>query len=130
MAAVARPKNANDCPPPESGCNYAPPGDKQSPEQIRTASGKLAFLRVHRLGSGFGPPSDFLDVEVVIGIKGAQGAFGFTLRNDDNRFAHQGMLDLLRDVHQSDTVVEVEYTLAPEEFGKINGNILRVTRRK
>jgi len=130
IAAVARPNNANDCPPPESGCNYAPPGDKQIPEQIRTASGKLAFLRVHRLGSGFGPPSDFIDVEVVIGIKGAQGAFGFTLRDDDNRFAHQGMLDLLRDVHSSGTVVEVEYTLAPEEFGKINGNILRVTRRK
>ena len=69
-------------------------------------------------------------MEVVIGIKGAQGSFGFTFRNDDNRFAHQGMLDVLRDAHSSDTVVEVEYTLAPEEFGKINGNILRVTRRK
>jgi hypothetical protein len=130
LAAVARPKNANDCPPPESGCNYAPPGDKQSPEQIRTASGKLAFLRVHRLGSGFGPPSDFLDVEVVIGIKGAQGGFGVTLRNDNNRFAHGGMLDLLRDVFNSDTAVEVEYTVDPGEFGKINGTILRVTRRK
>jgi hypothetical protein len=99
-------------------------------EQIRTASGKLAFLRVHRLGSGFGPPSDFLDVEVVIGIKGAQGGFGVTLRNDNNRFAHQGMLDLLRDVFNSDTAVEVEYTVDPGEFGKINGTILRVTRRK
>jgi hypothetical protein len=99
-------------------------------EQIRTASGKLAFLRVHRLGSGFGPPSDFLDVEVVIGIHGAQGGFGVTLRNDNNRFAHQGMLDLLRDVFNSDTAVEVEYTVDPGEFGKINGTILRVTRRK
>jgi hypothetical protein len=130
VAAVARPQNANDCPSPESGCNYAAPGDKPAPEQIKTASGKLAFLRVHRLGSGFGPPSDFLDVEVVIGIKGAQGAFGFTVRNDDNRFAHEGMLGLLRDVHVADAVVEVEYTLAPEEFGRINGTILRVTRRK
>jgi hypothetical protein len=69
-------------------------------------------------------------VEVVTGIKGTPGAFGFTLRNDVNRVAHQGMLDLLRDVHKSDTVVEVEYTLAPEEVGKINGTILRVTRRK
>jgi len=99
-------------------------------EQIRTATGKLAFLRVHRLGSGFGPPSDFIDVEVVIGIKGAQGGFGCTLRNDNNRFAHAGMLDLLRDVFNSDTVVEVEYTLDPGEFGRINGTILRVTRRK
>ena len=130
VAAVARPQNANDCPPPESGCNYAPPSDKQLPEQIRTATGKLAFLRVHRLGSGFGPSSDFLDVEVVIGIKGVNGGFVFTLRDDNNHFAHQGMLDLLRDANRSDTVVEVEYTLAPEEFGKINGTILRVTCRK
>jgi len=100
------------------------------PEQIRTAIGKLAFLRVHRLGSGFGPPSDFIDVEVVIGIKGANGGFGCTLRNDNNRFAHAGMLDLLRDVFNSDTAVEVEYTVDPGEFGKINGTILRVTRRK
>jgi hypothetical protein len=130
IAAIARPKNANDCPAPESGCSYAAPGDQRSPEQIKVASGKLAFLRVHRLGSGFGPSADFIDVEVVIGIEGVKGGFGFTLRNDDNRFAHQGMLDLLRDVHSSGTVVEVEYTVAPEEFGRVNGNILRVTRRK
>lgn len=98
-------------------------------EQIRTASGKLAFLRVHRLRSGFGPPSDFLDVEVVIGIKRTKGGFGFTLRNDDNRFAHQGMLDVLRDVFNSDTSVEIEYLIDPGEFGKLNGNIIRVTRR-
>jgi hypothetical protein len=40
------------------------------------------------------------------------------------------MLDLLRDVFNSDTAVEVEYTVDPGEFGKINGTILRVTRRK
>lgn len=99
-------------------------------EQIRTATGKLAFLRVHRLGSGFGPSSDFIDVEVVIGIKGVKGGFGVTLRNDNNRFAHAGMLDLLRDIFNSDTVAEVEYTVDPGEFGKINGTILRLTRRK
>ena len=98
--------------------------------QIRTAIGKLAFLRVHELGSGFGPPSDFLDVEVVIGIHGAQGGFGCTLRNDNNRFAHHGMLDVLRDAFNQDSVVEVEYTVDPGEFGKANGTILHVTRRK
>jgi hypothetical protein len=105
-------------------------GDCQMAEQIRTASGKLSFLRIHRLGSGFGPSSDFIDVELVIGIQGAKGGFGATLRNDNNRFAHQGMLDLLRDVFNSDTSVEVEYTVDPGEFGKLNGTILRVTRRK
>jgi hypothetical protein len=98
--------------------------------EIRTAIGKLAYLRVHELGSGFGPGFDFIDVEAVIGIQGTEGGFGFTLRNNDQRFAHQGMLDLLRDVFNSDTVVEVEYTVDPGEFGKNNGTILRVTRRK
>lgn len=99
-------------------------------EQIRVATGRLAFLRVHRLGSGFGPDFDFIDVEVVIGIHGADGGFGVTLRNDEQRFAHQGMLDVLRDAFNSDTVVEVEYLVDPGEFGRINGTILRVTRRK
>jgi hypothetical protein len=130
IAAVARPRNANDCPAPESGCSYAAPLDQPSPEQLEVASGKLSFLRVHRLGSGFGPASDFIDVEVVIGIEGAAGAFGFTLRDDDSRFAHQGMLDLLRDAHRSTSAVEVEYTVSPVEFGAVNGKILRVTRRK
>ena len=98
--------------------------------EIRTAIGKLAFLRVHELGSGFGPSDDFIDVEVVIGIKRVKGGFGFTLRNDNKRFAHKGMLDLLRDVFNSDTSVEVEYQVDPGEFGKANGTIIRVTRRK
>jgi hypothetical protein len=86
--------------------------------EIRTATGKLAFLRVHRLGSGFGPSFDFIDVEVVIGIKQVEGGFGFTLRNDNNRFTHQGMLDLLRDAFNSDAVVEVEYKLIQENSAK------------
>ena len=99
--------------------------------QLRTATGKLAFLRVHEVGSGFGPPSDFIDVEVVIGIKNVRGGFGFTLRNNENtHIAHQGMLDILRDAFNADTAVEVEYQVDPGEFGKDNGKILRVTRRK
>jgi hypothetical protein len=98
--------------------------------ELRTATGKLAFLRVHEVGSGFGPPDDFIDVEVVIGIKRVKPGLGFTLRNDNKRFAHAGMLDLLRDVFNSDTIVEVEYFVDPGEFGKINGIIHRVTRRK
>ena len=98
--------------------------------ELRTAIGELAFLRVHDVGSGFGPPFDFIDVEVVIGIQGAEGGFGFTLRNDDKQFAHAGMLDVLRDAFDAGTVVEVEYQVDPGEFGKVNGVILRVTRRR
>lgn len=99
-------------------------------EEIRVAIGELAFLRVHEVGSGFGPASDFIDVEVVCGVKGREGGFGCTLREDGNRFAHGGMLDLLRDAFNQNSAIEIEYLVDPGEFGKANGRILRVTRRK
>jgi hypothetical protein len=99
-------------------------------EEIRVATGKLTFLRVHEVGSGFGPPFDFIDTEVVCGVQGKDGGFGCTLRNDNNRFTHAGMLDLLRDAFNQDAVTEIEYLVDPGEFGKVNGTILRVTRRK
>ena len=40
------------------------------------------------------------------------------------------MLDLLRDAFNQDTIIEIEYLVDPGEFGKVNGTILRVTRRK
>ena len=33
---------------------------------VLAAQGKLTFLRVHDVGTGYGPPSDFINVEVVI----------------------------------------------------------------
>ena len=50
------------------------------------SSGRITFLRVHDVGTGFGPPSDFIDVEVVVQINTKPGeSFGFQLRNDANR---------------------------------------------
>src|SRR5262245_15621702 len=67
---------------------------------VRQASGKVTFLRVHSVGTGFGPPNDFLDVEVVIGLDSLPGrAFGFQLRNDATGLAQQGMLNLLREAY-------------------------------
>jgi hypothetical protein len=31
--------------------------------------GKVTFLRVHDVGTGFGPPSDFIDVDVVVQLE-------------------------------------------------------------
>jgi hypothetical protein len=62
------------------------------------SSGKLTFLRVNDIGSGFGPPSDFIDVEVVLKLDTfPDRAMGFQLHNDGSRPVRQGMLDLLRD---------------------------------
>jgi hypothetical protein len=79
------------------------------------ASGKITLLRVHELGSGYGPPSDFIDVEAVIWLDSQPGkAFGFQLRTDQNLPVRQGMLDLLRDAFANNWTVSIDY-LAPAD---------------
>jgi hypothetical protein len=90
---------------------------------IQQASGKLSELRVIEVGSKHGPPSDQLDVEVVIQFKGSNRAFGFQLRTDSNRVARQGMLDILRDAFNHDWPTTVDYDVDP---GKNNGRLIRV----
>jgi len=87
-------------------------------------SGKLSLLRVHDVGTGYGPETDFIDVEAVIWLDTKPGmAFGFQLRNDDHRPARQGMLDVLRDAFNNNWIVTIDYEIEP---GKNNGVILRV----
>jgi hypothetical protein len=90
--------------------------------------GKVTFLRVHDVGTGFGPPSDFIDVEVVVQLDAEPGkSFGFQLRNDNNRPARAGMLDLLRDAFNTNATVLIDYNIAS---GKKNGVIIRVALTK
>jgi hypothetical protein len=92
------------------------------------SSGKVTFLRVHDVGTGFGPPSDFIDVEVVVQLNTQPGkSFGFQLRNDANRPAREGMLGLLRDAFNTNATAVIDYNIAP---GKKNGVIIRVALTK
>jgi hypothetical protein len=78
------------------------------------ATGKVTLLRVHDVGTGYGPPSDFIDVEVVVWLDSQPGkAFGFQLRNDSNLPARQGMLDLLRDALANNWTVSIDYLVPP-----------------
>jgi hypothetical protein len=87
------------------------------------AHGKITFLRVHDVGTGFGPPADFLDAEVVILLDTQPGkAFGFQLRDDVNGPAHRGMLDILRDALNNNWTVYIDHNTPA---GKNNGYILR-----
>jgi len=87
-------------------------------------SGQLSLLRVHELGSGYGPPNDQLDVEVVVQFVGrANDAFGFQLRTDDNQPVREGMLGLLRDGFNRGWTVWIDYEI---QAGKHNGTIVRV----
>jgi hypothetical protein len=88
------------------------------------ASGKLTFLRAHDVGTGWGPETDFIDVEVVIRLDSKPDmAFGFKLRNDSNRPVRQGMLDLLRDAFKNNWTVTIDYEL--DHPDKKNGVIIR-----
>ncbi len=87
------------------------------------SSGKLTFLRVHDVGTGWGPPNDQIDVEVIVKLDSQpNNAYGFQLRNDNNRPARAGMLDLLRDAFNHNWTVTIDYNINP---GKTNGVIIR-----
>jgi hypothetical protein len=92
------------------------------------SSGKLTFLRVHDVGTGYGPSNDFIDVEVVVKLDSKpDNAFGFQLRDDGNRPARAGMLDLLRDAFSRDGTVLIDYNL---DTGKTNGIVIRTALTK
>lgn len=86
-------------------------------------SGKITMLRVHAVGTAFGPNTDKIDVEAVFQVEGVQGSFGFQLRNDANAVANRGMLDLLRDAFERSIPVTFDYDVP---VGKSNGIAMRV----
>lgn len=90
---------------------------------LLNAKGKITMLRVHDVGTKYGPPTDQIDVEVVIHLDTEPGkAFGFQLRDDSKKIAREGMLNLLRDAFQNNWPVSIDYNIDP---GKKNGVIIR-----
>jgi hypothetical protein len=91
---------------------------------LRNSQGKLTFLRAHDVGTGWGPPNDQLDVEVVFLLDSVpQGAFGFQLRTDANQPVREAMVGLLRDAYVNNLTVSVDYFIDP---GKHNGRAFRI----
>jgi hypothetical protein len=77
----------------------------------RHATGLITLLRVHDLGTKYGPPTDEIDVEVVVWLATEEGnAFGFQLRNDDKSPSRQAMFDLLRDAFFNRWIVHIDYS--------------------
>jgi hypothetical protein len=87
-------------------------------------SGQLSLLRVHERGSKYGPPTDQIDVEVVVQFRNRPNeAFGFQLRDDAEGPAREGMLGLLRDGFNHGWIVTIDYEISPAHH---NGVAVRV----
>jgi hypothetical protein len=91
---------------------------------FKNFSGRLTLLRVHNVGTKYGPGSDQIDVEVVFKIDVyPNNAFGFTLRDDTDGPAHRGMLALLCSGFENNWKVATD---AEVPDGKRNGVSSRV----
>ena len=83
-------------------------------------SGRLSLLRVHDRGTKFGPPSDQIDVEVVVAFQGRPNDFfGFQLRQDPNEPAREGMLGLLRDGFNNNWIVNLDFNQEPNHHNSV-----------
>jgi hypothetical protein len=92
---------------------------------VVAAEGRLTLLRVHDVGTKFGPPSDVLDAEVVVTLDSEpHKAFGFQLRGGSDESARRGMLDQLRDAFNRGSALRIEYI----RTGCRTGTIIRVIR--
>lgn len=90
---------------------------------LLNSSGKITMLRVHDVGTRYGPANDQIDVEAVIQLDTKPGmAFGFQLRNDNQRVTREGMLNLLRDAFKNNWTISIDYNIEPQ---KKNGVIIR-----
>ena len=86
--------------------------------------GRITLLRINAVGSGYGPPSDFIDVEVVIKLDtNPNQSYGFQLRSNDEGPTRQAMFELLRDAFNGNRNVFLDVFLDP---GRNNGIIHRV----
>jgi hypothetical protein len=101
---------------------------KPPPPGLLQSCGKVSFLRGNDVGGGFGPPNDFIDVEVIAKLNTVPArSMGFQLRTDGNEAARHGMLDLLRDAFTTNANVCIDYFLVP---GRNNGVAIRVALNK
>lgn len=103
-----------------------PPDWDYPMDSVQGAQGRITLLRVHELGTGYGPPTDHIDAEVIVWLDSEpEKAFGFQLRADDRRRAAKGMLAVLRDCFNHDRPVRIDFIRS----GCRTGRIIRVIAR-
>lgn len=87
---------------------------------LLTTSGRLTFLRVHDVGTGWGRPPNQLDAEVILTLDTNHGlTFGFQLRADSQAPTRSGMLSLLRAAFVADAVVSIDFIRTAPRVGTV-----------
>lgn len=100
-----------------------PPDWDYPMSSLQVASGLITLLRVHDLQTGFGPPDDQLDAEIIVFLDTEpEKAFGLKLRADADLADARAQLDLLRDAFNQNRRVRLEFI----RTGCRTGRIVRV----
>lgn len=100
-----------------------PPDWDYPANSLQVAVGKITLLRAHDMGTGYGPPDDELDAEVIVTLDTEpEKAFGFKLRTGDDRADAEAKLAALRDAFNNNRRVRLEFL----RTGCRTGQIVRV----
>jgi hypothetical protein len=87
---------------------------------LQGAEGRITLLRVHDVGTKYGPPFDQLDAEVIVLLDSEpEKAFGLKLRTGADQPVAQGMLALLRDAFNNDRRVRLDFVRTGCRTGRI-----------
>ncbi len=90
---------------------------------IRRASGRVSMLRVHEVGSGYGPDTDPTPGEVIVQLDTEPArTFGLPLRNDREEAVGVAQLELLRSSLEKGFPIHIEY----EVVGPTGASVVRV----
>jgi len=90
---------------------------------VLAIEGKINYLRVHDVGTKFGPPNDVLDAETIVQLDSKPGDFfGMKLRTDSTEVTNESSLKLLRSAFESNLPLRIEYV----RNGIHSGRIIRV----
>lgn len=92
---------------------------------LEQTNGKIIFLRIHDIGTGYGPEHDQIDVEAVIRLNSGPMAFGLQLRNNNSSVAQRGMLHVIQLAY--DQQYNVAISFERDSTDNNNGYIKKVS---
>lgn len=82
-------------------------------------TGAVEWIRVNDVGTGFGPPDDFIDGEVIFKLTNGENHYGFQLRDNANALVAQGGLSLLVVAMENGWMINVDY----DDCGGLNHEV-------